>query len=81
MNPFLSSLLGVFNSESRFSAYTTMRPAVNSVINSAVHATINTSTQSIRNETAPIAEKLSDADIRRANFIWPEDPADELPVK
>lgn len=81
MNPFLSSLLGVFNSESRFSAYTTMRPPIKSVINSAMRTTINTSTQKIRNESAPIAEKLSDADIRRTNFIWPEDPADELPVK
>lgn len=77
MNPFLSSLLGVFNSESR----NTMRPPIKSVINSAMRTTINTSTQKIRNESAPIAEKLSDADIRRTNFIWPEDPADELPVK
>lgn len=58
-----------------------MRPAINSAIKSAVHETINSSADGIRNESAPIAEKLSDADIRRANFIWPEDPADELPVK
>ncbi|XP_055296764.1 uncharacterized protein LOC129565676 isoform X2 [Sitodiplosis mosellana] len=57
-----------------------MRPAVNSVINSAMRVTINSSTDGIRNESAAIVEKLSDPNIRRANFIWPEDPADELPV-
>lgn len=81
MNPFLSSLLGAFNSEIRFGAYTKMRPAVNSAFNTGMQATINTTTNGVRNESAPIAEKFSDADIRRANFIWPEDPADELPVK
>lgn len=58
-----------------------MRPAVNSAINSAMRATINSSTDATRNESAAIVGKFSDPEIRRANFIWPEDPADELPVK
>ena len=58
-----------------------MRPAVNAVINSAMRVTINSSTDAIRNESAQIVEKLSEPEIHRANFIWPEDPADELPVK
>lgn len=46
-----------------------------------MRVTSNSSTGAIRNESAPIVQKLSDPEIRRANFIWPEDPADELPVK
>ncbi|XP_031635231.1 uncharacterized protein LOC116348391 isoform X2 [Contarinia nasturtii] len=55
-----------------------MRPAVNSVINSAVRQSINVS---IQNESAPMTEKITNFDIHRANFIWPEDPEEELPVK
>lgn len=51
------------------SSLTAMLPKVNST-------TIN----SIK-ETAPRVESLSNLEIRRANFIWPEDPADELPAK
>lgn len=32
-------------------------------------------------ESIAVAEKSTDLGIRRANFIWPEDPVDELPVK
>lgn len=42
---------------------------------------VNSTTLKPINETAPRAERLSDLEIRRANYIWPEDPADELPVK
>lgn len=57
--------------------------AMNSFLSSltAMLPKVNSTTLKPINETAPRAERLSDLEIRRANYIWPEDPADELPVK
>lgn len=70
MNPFLHTLLGGRYPENRFNAN---KSAEITAINSTIGRT--------NNHTVARIEKLSDMEIRRANFIWPEDPADELPVK
>lgn len=43
--------------------------------------TESTTTMQPVTESIAAAEKSTDLGIRRANFIWPEDPVDELPVK
>lgn len=43
-------------------------------------STFNTSVESLINNAAN-ATQVNDLEINRSNFIWPEDPEDELPIK
>lgn len=50
-------------------------------IMSTVQPVLSATAETLLNQTTTSAPKLPENIIRRANFIWPEDPIDEMPVK
>lgn len=52
---------------------------------STVQSVFNTTTSTIldllNETTTTTTQTVPDYKIRRANFIWPEDPVDEIPMK
>lgn len=69
IGPFLRSLIGGTGHENIQNITTT---TVNTIID---QKTI------LSNLTTTHAPRSHDLDIRRANFVWPEDPVDEMPLK
>lgn len=65
MSPVLYTLLGAPSKSDQFGEH------------AATHKTaLNMTTAGPRNESTTVMN-----DIHRANFVWPEDPVDEMPVK
>lgn len=50
-------------------------------VQSMLNMTTTTAPLNLSNETITAAQIVPDYKVRRANFIWPEDPVDEIPVK
>lgn len=70
MSPLWHSLLGVsYDSQQLIDRTTTMQPVAHTV------------TEIRKNDALAAAQISNDLGIHRTNFIWTEDPADELPVK
>lgn len=58
---------------------TTFQPSFNTTtMASMVSNILNETTTTVATTTA---QTLPEYKLRRANFIWPEDPDDEIPVK
>lgn len=65
MSPVLYTLLGAPSKSDQFGEHTT-----------TIHPAVDMVTRGSRNDSTTVMN-----DIHRANFVWPEDPVDEIPVK
>lgn len=67
---------------SEISRDSTISPLWHSLLGTAYDSSqLTEPTSTMQPSTESIAQKSPDLGIRRADFIWPEDPVDELPVK
>lgn len=73
INPLIRALVG--NQGSKMENFSNFaNETANSILNS-------TFTNSVPIDLTSTTAKSSDLEIHRANFVWPEDPDEELPIK
>lgn len=79
LSPFLYSLLSGARTVANTTNSTNIANGANSTLSTTPIGTlVNTTSKIVPSNSTAHASEL---EIHRANFVWPEDPVDEIPMK